>query len=66
MTGTPAIDAMLAGFGTVEAIVDLAIPLMVGVTAVVVAAQWGMKMLNGGGGSDDYDSDGNFLHDSRE
>jgi hypothetical protein len=37
-----------AGFGKIQSIVDLAIPLMIGIAAVVVAAMWGMKMLKRG------------------
>ena len=36
------------GFGKIQSIVDLAIPLMIGIAAVVVAAMWGMKMLKRG------------------
>lgn len=33
------------GFASIQAIVDLAVPLMIGIAAIVVAAAWGMKML---------------------
>jgi hypothetical protein len=33
------------GFGKIQAIVDLAVPLMIGIAAIVVAAAWGLKML---------------------
>lgn len=36
------------GFGKIQSIVDLAIPLMIGIAAIVVAAMWGMKMLKKG------------------
>ncbi len=36
------------GFGKIQAIVDLAVPLMIGIAAIVVAAMWGMKMLKKG------------------
>lgn len=36
------------GFGKIQSIVDLAVPLMIGIAAIVVAAMWGMKMLKKG------------------
>jgi len=36
------------GFGKIQSIVDLAVPLMIGIAAIVVAAMWGMKMLKRG------------------
>lgn len=42
---TAAETGVTAGFAQIQAIVDLAVPLMIGIAAVVVAASWGMKML---------------------
>lgn len=36
------------GFGKIQSIVDLAVPLMIGIAAIVVAAMWGMRMLKKG------------------
>lgn len=49
-TATPsaAETGVTDGFGKIQAIVDLAIPLMIGIAAIVVAAMWGMKMLKRG------------------
>jgi hypothetical protein len=42
---TAAETGVTAGFASIQAIVDLAVPLMIGIAAIVVAASWGMKML---------------------
>ena len=48
-TGSSAAETgVTAGFGKIQSMVDLAIPLMIGIAAVVVAAMWGMKMLKRG------------------
>lgn len=49
-TATPdaAEKGVTDGFGKIQAIVDLAVPLMIGIAAIVVAAAWGMKMLKKG------------------
>lgn len=47
-TATAAETGVTAGFGKIQSMVDLAIPLMIGIAAVVVAAMWGMKMLKRG------------------
>lgn len=44
-TPTAAETGVTAGFASIQAIVDLAVPLMIGIAAIVVAASWGMKML---------------------
>ena len=45
---TAAETGVTDGFASIQSIVDLAIPLMIGITAVVVAAMWGMRMLKRG------------------
>lgn len=40
-----ATTGITTGFGKIQAIVDLAVPLMIGIAAIVVAAAWGLKML---------------------
>lgn len=44
-TADAATTGVTDGFAKIQAIVDLAVPLMIGIAAVVVAAAWGMKML---------------------
>jgi hypothetical protein len=44
-TASAAETGVTDGFAQIQAIVDLAVPLMIGIAAVVVAASWGMKML---------------------
>lgn len=43
--GSAAETGVTDGFGKIQAIVDLAVPLMIGIAAIVVAAAWGLKML---------------------
>jgi len=47
-TDDAAVTGVTEGFGKIQAIVDLAVPLMIGIAAIVVAAAWGMKMLKKG------------------
>lgn len=43
--GSAAETGVTDGFAKIQAIVDLAVPLMIGIAAIVVAAAWGLKML---------------------
>jgi hypothetical protein len=47
-TPTAAETGVTAGFGSIQSIVDLAVPLMIGIAAIVVAASWGLRMLKKG------------------
>jgi len=47
-TPSAAETGVTEGFAKIQAIVDLAVPLMIGIAAIVVAAAWGMKMLKKG------------------
>jgi len=44
-TPSAAETGVTEGFAQIQAIVDLAVPLMIGIAAVVVAATWGLRML---------------------
>ncbi|MGH6616180.1 hypothetical protein [Sphingomonas sp.] len=44
-TASAAETGVTAGFAKIQAIVDLAVPLMIGIAAIVVAATWGLRML---------------------
>lgn len=44
-TPSAAETGVTTGFEKIQAIVDLAVPLMIGIAAIVVAAAWGLKML---------------------
>lgn len=44
-TASAAETGVTTGFEKIQAIVDLAVPLMIGIAAIVVAAAWGLKML---------------------
>jgi hypothetical protein len=44
-TTSAAETGVTTGFEKIQAIVDLAVPLMIGIAAIVVAAAWGLKML---------------------
>lgn len=47
-TPSAAETGVQAGFDQIEAIINLAVPLMIGIAAVVVAASWGLRMLKKG------------------
>lgn len=47
-TPSAAETGVTEGFAKIQSIVDLAVPLMIGIAAVVVAAMWGLRMLKRG------------------
>ncbi len=47
-SGSAAETGVTEGFGKIQSIVDLAVPLMISIAAIVVAAMWGLKMLKRG------------------
>ncbi len=47
-TASAAETGVTDGFGKIQAIVDVAVPLMLAIAAIVVAAMWGLRMLKKG------------------
>lgn len=43
--GNAALDALTGAFASVDAVLEPGIPLMIGITAIAVAANWALRMI---------------------